>query len=252
MTPQTGTDAQVYLSVISAAYNEAENLPELIKEINEMMDKLDKPCEIVITNDGSKDATLDVLRELMKNFPRLRVLNFPQNVGQTAAWDCALRNARGTYIAALDSDLQNDPADIPMMLEHIESGKADLVNGWRSERNDPWIRLASTKIANGVRNWLTKENVHDSACGLKVFKAECMRNVKMFRGLHRFIPTLVKLEGYTVIEVPVNHRPRTAGVAKYGVWNRVFCALRDTFAIRWMQSRMFHYKFEEIERNTNE
>ena len=122
-----------------------------------------------------------------------------------------------------------------------------LVNGWRADRRDPWIRLVSTRIANGVRNWLTHEQIHDSGCGLKVFRRECIDRLKLFNGMHRFLPTLVKMEGYEVIEVPVNHRPRTAGKAKYGVLNRVFKALRDAFAVRWMQQRMLHYECQEWE-----
>lgn len=240
-------DPDIYISVVAAAYNEEENLPALIEEINTAIDATGHNGEIVIANDGSTDNSLPLLRGLKEKYPRLRVYTLIPNSGQTAAWDAALKQARGRYIATLDADLQNDPADIPKMLKLIEKDECDLVNGWRAKRNDPWIRLVSTKIANGIRNSLTKESIHDSACGLKVFKRECLADIKLFTGLHRFIPTLVKLEGYRVKEVEVNHRPRTAGVAKYGVSNRVFKALRDTFAIRWMQSRHFGYKLEELE-----
>ncbi|HNT37424.1 MAG TPA: glycosyltransferase, partial [bacterium] len=170
----------------------------------------------------------------------------------TSALDCALRRARGKYIASLDADLQNDPKDIPTMLVPIVSGKCDMVNGWRKDRRDPWIRLVSTKIANGVRNWLTHETIRDSACGLKVFRRECIERVKLYKGMHRFLPTLVKMEGFRVIEVPVNHRPRTAGKTKYSIGNRLFRALRDAFAVRWMQSRTVLYQYEEWEREDAE
>ena len=120
-----------------------------------------------------------------------------------------------------------------------------MVSGWRKKRNDHWIRLVSTRIANDVRNWLTNENVHDSASGIKVFRRECICKIKLFNGSHRFLPTLVKMEGYRVMELPVNHRPRHAGTAKYGVSNRVFIALRDTFAIRWMQNRRLVYEIDK-------
>ena len=153
---------------------------------------------------------------------------------------------RVSILVCLTLICQNDPAELPRMLQLILDGHCDMVNGWRKERNDPWIRLASTKIANGVRNWLTNESIHDSACGLKVYKRQCIENVKLFTGMHRFLPTLVKMQGYTVEEIPVNHRARIAGVAKYGVWNRIFKAFRDCFAIRWMQSRNFVYEAQEV------
>ena len=238
----------VHLSVIAAAYNEAENVANLVAEITAAVEPLGKNWEIVIANDGSDDDTPKILRETMATCPQLRVINLKKRTGQTAAVDAALRNARGTYVATLDADLQNDPAEIPRLLKLLEDDECDFANGWRKERNDPWIRLVSTRIANGVRNGLTHENIHDSACGLKVFKRECLANIKLFTGMHRFLPTLVKMEGYRVMELPVKHRARVAGKAKYGVWNRLFKALRDTFAIRWMQSRIFHYECEEWER----
>ncbi|MBN1436513.1 MAG: glycosyltransferase family 2 protein [Sedimentisphaerales bacterium] len=238
----------VHLSVVAAAYNEAENIAKLISEITVAVKPLNKTWEIVIANDGSDDDTPEMLRQSMEICPQLRVIDMKNRTGQTAALDAALRNARGTYVATLDADLQNDPAEIPRLLKLLEEDECDFVNGWRKERNDPWLRLVSTRIANGVRNWLTHEKIHDSACGLKVFKRECLANVRLFTGLHRFLPTLVKMEGYRVKELPVKHRPRTAGIAKYGVWNRIFKALRDTFAIRWMQSRIFHYECKEWKR----
>jgi len=127
--------------------------------------------------------------------------------------------------------------------------RCDFANGWRKDRRDPWLRRVSTRIANGVRNRLTHEQIHDSACGLKVFRREVAERVRLFNGLHRFLPTLARMHGFRVAEVPANHRPRTAGRAKYGVWNRVFKALRDCFAIRWMQRRLLVYQVEEEERD---
>jgi hypothetical protein len=123
-----------------------------------------------------------------------------------------------------------------------------MVNAWRKDRDDPWLRLISSRIANSVRNWLTREQIHDSACGLKLFRRKCVTNVKLFDGLHRFLPTLVKNEGFRVVEMPVNHRPRRAGKAKYGLWNRLFKALRATFAVRWMRRCSLRYEVEEWER----
>jgi glycosyltransferase involved in cell wall biosynthesis len=248
MTNQTN---QTFLSVVVPAHNEQENIPQLVKEVSIALNELNETWELIIVNDASTDNTLSILLSLAKEYRQLKVLSLKQRSGQTAAIDCGLRNANGKYIATLDADLQNDPFDIDRMLNLIISDKCDMVSGWRKERNDPWIRLVSTRIANSVRNWLTNENIHDSASGIKVLKRECISKIKLYNGLHRFLPTLVKMEGYRVNELPVNHRPRQAGIAKYGVLNRVFKALRDAFAIRWMQSRQLNYEME-MDQNINE
>ena len=239
--------ADVYLSVVTAAYNEAENIANLVEQIASALSKIEGKSEIVVVNDGSSDDTLQIAQKLMKQYPALRVINLAHRSGQTAAIDAGFHYAQGEYIAMLDADLQNDPADIPRMLELLVAERCDLVNGWRKDRQDPLMRKISTKIANGVRNKLTHETIHDSACGLKVFRRKCLSQIKLYTGMHRFLPTLFRIENFKVIEIPVNHRPRIAGKAKYGVMNRVFKALRDTFAIRWMQSRIFHYQAKEIE-----
>jgi glycosyltransferase involved in cell wall biosynthesis len=238
-------DSNMYLSVVSPAYNESENLPQLVKEVSSSLTALGKNWEFIVVNDASQDNSLNILRQMRQEYPQLRILSLCRRSGQTAALDAGLRRARGDIIAMLDADLQNDPQDIIQMLRQIEAGRCDMVSGWRRDRNDPWLRLVSTRIANGVRNWLTHEQVHDSASGLKVFRRDCIADIKLFNGMHRFLPTLVRLEGYQVTEVPVRHRPRNAGKAKYGVWNRVFKALRDTFAVRWMQNRQLRYEIKE-------
>ena len=246
---QNRSSGSVHLSVVAPAHNEVDNLPRLLEEIAAALAKLEHSWEVIITDDASTDGTAAVLRDLRKKYPQLRVLSMGQRSGQTAAVDAGLRHARGMFIATLDADLQNDPADIPRLLDILQAQPepCGFVNGWRADRHDPWIRLVSTRIANGVRNWLTREQIHDSGCGLRVFRRECIERVKLFNGMHRFLPTLVKMEGYRVIEVPVNHRPRTAGKAKYGVLNRVFKALRDAFAVRWMQQRTIRYECHEWE-----
>jgi len=248
MISHSELNTETCLSVISPAYNEAENLPQLLKEIAEALAELTEPWEVIIVDDGSTDGTTNVLRKLMTEHPRLRVLSLRQHAGKIAALDAGFRNARGKFIAMIDADLQNDPADIPKMLDLLVSGKCDMVNGWRSERYDNWLRRVSSRVANGVRRWLTGEEIHDSACGLKLFRRECLAEIKLFAGMQRFLAELFRMHGYTVREIRVDHRPRTAGKAKYGVWNRLFVGLRDTFAIRWMQRRMLHYDFQEWER----
>jgi glycosyltransferase involved in cell wall biosynthesis len=240
--------SEIYLSVVAPAYDEAENLPQLIQEIAAALADLGKGWEVVIADDQSADDTPDVLRRLMAEHRQLRVLTMKRRSGQTAALDAALRAARGAYIATLDSDLQNDPADIPRLLELITSDQCDMVNGWRKDRKDPALRLVTTKLGNAVRNWLTKDDIKDSGCGLKVFRRECIQRMKLYNGMHRFFATLVKLEGFRVLEVPVNHRPRVAGVAKYGFWNRFFKVIRDAVAVRWMRSRTVLYEAKESPR----
>jgi dolichol-phosphate mannosyltransferase len=231
----------VPLSVIAPAFNEAENLPQLVKEVYEALAQFTGDWEFLIVNDGSTDETPDVLQGLVPVHAELCVLSLAHRSGQTAALDAGLSAAQGDCIALLDADLQNDPQDILRLLDMVVSGQCDMVNGWRQTRHDNWLRLVSSRIGNGVRNWLTHEDIHDTGCGLKVFRQECLTGVKLFTGMHRFLPTLAKMEGFRVIEVPVHHRPRLAGQAKYGIGNRAWCGLCDIMAIRWMKQRKLHY-----------
>ncbi len=238
----------IFLSVVTPAHNEADNLVRLVQEVSAVATSIGQPWELLVVNDGSTDATESILRRCMAETPELRVLSMQNRSGQTAAVEAGLRAAKGRFVAMMDADLQNDPADYPAMLKLLTDDSCDMVNGWRRDRQDPWIRLLSTRVANWVRNKLTHEDIRDSACGLKVFKRECIPTLKLFNGMHRFLPTLVKTAGFRVVEIPVNHRPRSAGKAKYGVSNRLFRALRDTFAVRWMQSRAMRYDCREWER----
>ena len=152
----------------------------------------------------------------------------------------------GKFIVTLDADLQNDPRDVPEFIKALE--KADCVCGSRvgaRGEGDNFIRIASSRIANWVRNKLSGENVTDAGCCYRAFKRECVADLKFFKGMHRFLPTLFKIEGFTVMEIPVRHNPRSAGVSHYGVWNRLFASLYDLLAVRWMQRRMFKYKVAE-------
>jgi len=241
-------DGSVYLSVVAPAYNEQENLAPLVEEIARALADLAEPWEIVIANDASTDDTPQVLRDLMGRYPQLRVLSLRRRSGQTAALDAALRTARGRFVAMLDADRQNDPADIPPMLDLVVSDRCDLVIGWRKRRKDSPLRRLTTKLGNGLMNRLTGETLNDSVCGLKVFRRECIARVRLFNGMHRFLATLVRMDGYRVIEAPVNHRPRTAGKAKYGFWNRLFKVLPDMLAVRWMLKRTVLYEAEEWQR----
>jgi len=233
------------LSVIVPAFNEAENVGALHEQVAAVMNDLDPPeWEIIFVNDGSSDRTEAILDELSRESPHVRALHFVTNQGQTAAMDAGIRNAKGDLLITMDADLQNDPADIPKLLASIDDGY-DCACGVRVNRRDSWLRLVSSRIANRVRNKLSNETISDTGCSLKVFRAQALARVKLFEGMHRFLPTLVKMEGYRVVEVPVSHRPRQAGESKYGVWNRVFKSFRDLLAVRWMKNRMLRYEIRE-------
>ncbi|MCD4823731.1 MAG: glycosyltransferase [Phycisphaerae bacterium] len=235
----------VHLSIVAPAFNEAENLPQLVDESAQAGRAVGKSWEIIIANDDSDDETSKVLDRLRAEVPQLRVLDMQKRSGQTAALDAALRAARGKYIATLDADLQNDPADIPRLLKLIEFAQCDYVNGWRKDRKDQGWRLIVSKYGNAFRNRVTRETIHDSGCGLKVFRRECISRMKLFNGGHRFFVSLVRMEGYRVMEAEVHHRPRTAGVAKYGFLDRFFKVIRDAFAIRWMQNKIVLWEAKE-------
>jgi glycosyltransferase involved in cell wall biosynthesis len=154
-----------------------------------------------------------------------------------------MREARGEIIVTLDSDLQNDPADIPRLLEYLD--RYDMATGWRQKREDKWLKKISSKIGNLVRNWVSGENIQDSACTLRAFKKECVQEIPVFNGMHRFLSTLVKMRGFGIIEVPVAHHPRRFGKSKYNIRNRMVRSFIDLLAVRWMKRRTIHYEIEE-------
>jgi glycosyltransferase involved in cell wall biosynthesis len=233
------------LSVVFPVYNEEENIPILLDEIEKALDGKGWTFEIIAVDDGSVDRSLAVLREQKAKHPELRVLAFEKNSGQTAALDAAWRVARGTFVVSLDADLQNDPADIPRMMQQLEKSAVDMIIGVRVNRNDTWSRRMQSKIGNGVRNWLTNDQITDTGCSLKLVRREAIDRVKLYTGMHRFLPTLVRMQGYKVAEMPVNHRARQFGVSKYGAMNRAFRGLADCMAVRWMGKRMLNYNVRE-------
>jgi dolichol-phosphate mannosyltransferase len=240
-------ESDMYLSIVAPAYNEVENMPAFVAECAAAGKAVgrNKKFEIVIANDCSTDGTGEKLDELMRTCPELRVLDMQKNSGQSAALDAAMRAAKGTFIATLDADLQNDPADIPRLLEMIERDECDYVNGWRKNRQDTGIRRLVSKYGNAFRNKVTRESIHDSGCGLKVFRRECIERMRLFNGGHRFFATLVRMDGWRTAETVVNHRPRTAGVAKYGILDRVFKVIRDAFAVRWLEDKTTVWRAKE-------
>jgi glycosyltransferase involved in cell wall biosynthesis len=233
-------------SLIIPVFNEEESLPHLIAEVAAVLPKTGLSWEVVLVNDGSRDSSLQVMGGLRKKYPGLglRIIDLDGNYGPSAAMDAGFHSARGEIWVTMDADLQNDPADIPKLLANLK--EYDVAIGSRvKNRRDPWLRRISSRIGNGLRNWATHETIADVACSLKAYKAPYVRRLKLYKGLHRFLPTLLKLEGARVIEVPVNHRPRRYGQAKFGVLNRIAGPLMDLFAVRWMQKRHLGYRMEE-------
>ncbi len=236
--------SQPVLSVCVPVYNEEENLPLLHEAIARVFDANNIDGEIVLVDDGSSDGSWAQIEKLVQRDPRVRGLKFKSNCGETAASDAGLRAARGRYVMTMDADLQNDPQDIPKFLEALNQGW-DCVCGTRVAtrgKGDNFIRVASSRIANAVRNKLSDEQISDAGCTYRAFKRECVSKLKLYRGLHRFIPTLLKMEGFTVTEIAVTNNPRLHGESKYGVWNRLFKSFRDLLAIRWMKSRILGYQ----------
>ena len=233
------------LSVVFPVYNEEENIPHLLREIAAAVEGRGWTYEIVAVDDGSSDRSLEVLRASRAQYPMLRVVALQRNSGQTAALDAAWRSARGRLVVSLDADLQNDPADIPAMIRRLEETASDMVIGVRVNRQDTWSRKMQSRIGNGVRNWITGDQITDTGCSLKLAKRDAIDRVRLFTGMHRFLPTLVRYAGYKVVEMPVNHRPRQYGVSKYGAMNRAFRGLVDCFAVRWMGQRMLKYEAKE-------
>lgn len=228
-------------SVVIPLKNEEENIPGLIAELEPVMESLGKPWELLCIDDGSTDNTLSLLQNLNK--PYLRILSFTKNFGQSSAFDAGFRNAKGKFVITLDGDLQNDPKDIPKLLEKVN--EADLVCGRRVKRNDPWSKKIISFFANRIRSRLCQDGVLDTGCSLKVFRLECLHQVKMYQGMHRFLPALFVIEGFQVTEVAVNHRKRERGTTKYNIFNRSFNTIADLLAVRWMRKRHLHYKIKE-------
>ena len=233
----------VEISVVVPVYNEEGNLPVLIPKLTEVLKGLGHSFEMIFVDDGSSDGSRRILTDMASQVPSLRVLRFKENRGLSTALVAGMREARGEKIVTLDSDLQNDPADIPMLLEYLD--RYDMATGWRQKREDSWLKKISSKVANTVRNRLSGENIQDSACTLRAFKKECIKEIPAFNGMHRFLSTLVKMKGYRIIEVPVSHHPRMFGESKYNIRNRMVRSFVDLLAVRWMKRRAIHYDIEE-------
>lgn len=234
----------IYLSLVIPAYNESESIPALLARVEAALGSIGKPFEVIIVDDGSTDDTPRLLADAISKHPWLRVLRLCPNCGQSAAFEAGFAAARGQIIATIDADLQNDPEEIPRLLPLLDG--VDMITGWRKHRQDSAFRRWQSRQANRIRNWITGETVRDSASSLKLYKAHAVKDLKLFRGAHRYFPTLVKMRGFAVREEPVKHSPRFAGQAKYGFGNRAFVGLFDLFGVRWMKKRLLRYEVKEV------
>jgi dolichol-phosphate mannosyltransferase len=230
-------------SVIVPVFNEADNLQPLLLEIRDTMDSLAEPYEVVFVDDGSTDGSLTVMKALRRDHAPVRVLAFEKNEGQSAALAAGFGAARGRVFLTMDADLQNDPGDIPRLLSALEG--YDVAVGWRHERRDNLVKRITSKVGNAIRNRLTHEQIADTGCSLKAFRREAARSIPFFNGMHRFMPTLCRMRGFSVTQVKVNHRPRVHGKTKYGVVDRLRATVPDLLAVRWMQKRALHYEVHE-------
>jgi glycosyltransferase involved in cell wall biosynthesis len=233
----------IEISIVVPVYNERENLVLLDQEITKSIKPLNKNYEVILVDDGSMDGSSELIRALQEKNSTIRLIRFGHNHGQTAAFAAGFDKARGDIIVTMDADLQNSPSDIPLLLTAIKD--YDVVCGWRYKRNDPWLKKISSKVANSVRNSLSDESIADTGCSLKAFRRECFENIKLYNGMHRFFPTLMKMEGFSVTQVKVGHYPRIHGHSKYNIRNRLFASFKDLLAIRWMKKRQINYDIIE-------
>jgi len=238
--------ARPRLSLVVPCYNEEDNVPALLDEWFRTLKSMNIPFEMIIVDDGSRDRTLERLREEQLHRPELRLIALERNTGQSGALVAGFRAARGEIVATSDGDLQNDPNDLPALFERVARGECDMVSGWRTKRKDSRLRRISTRVANGVRKRLLGDGMNDSASSMKVYRREVLEHMPVFNGMHRFFPALTILQGFRALELPVNHRPRLHGKSKYGLWNRAFRATLDMFGVAWLRRRAVRISAREI------
>jgi glycosyltransferase involved in cell wall biosynthesis len=235
---------QPWISVVVPIQDERDNLLALTDQLIKVLQGRDEsntaPFEIIYVDDGSTDGSGEILDRLAAQHPVVGVLHFDRNHGQSAGFDAGFKRSTGALVVTMDGDLQNDPEDIATLLAYAK--QYDLVCGWRTERHDTVIRKLSSRVANAVRNAVIGDHVHDTGCSLKIFRRSVIDRLQLFNGMHRFFPALALMHGFTVTEVPVRHHPRTHGISKYGVGNRLFKGLYDLMAVRWMQTRVLRYR----------
>lgn len=223
------------ISVVVPIYNEEESIPFLYQRLTKVLEQLNLPYEIIAIDDGSRDRSFALLRDLAAQDERLRVVRFRRNFGQTAGFSAGFDRARGRVAITIDADLQNDPADIPRLLEQIDAGY-DVVSGWRARRQDPFLnRRLPSIIANRLISWATGVHLHDYGCSLKAYRTEVVQSIQLYGELHRFIPAVASWQGVAVTEIPVHHEARKYGKSKYGIW-RTMRVLLDLITVRFLLS----------------
>jgi|AMWB02.1.fsa_nt_gi glycosyltransferase involved in cell wall biosynthesis len=222
----------VRYSIVLPAHNEVENLPQLLKEISSVMTDLTESWEVVVVDDASTDGTWNALKKFEGP---LQAIRLKHQSGQSAALNVGLKAAKGEILITLDADGQNDPHDIPLLLKALEG--EDCVSGWRQHRHDRFHRRLISSFANGTRRWVLGDSIQDTGCSLKAFRANCFHSIKLFKGMHRFLPSLFLIEGFRVKEIPVSHRPRARGTSNYSIFNRGVSTVSDLFAVWWMKRR---------------
>lgn len=229
-------------SIVIPLKDEEGNICELIEEIETVMQGQAKEWEIICVDDGSSDQTTSLLKELKKTKPYLRIIVFTKNFGQSSAFDAGFKAAKGEFIITLDGDRQNDPNDIPKLL--ALSSQYDLVCGVRQKRKDSLLKKLISFFANKIRSRVCQDGIQDTGCSLKIYRKACLQNIKLYQGMHRFLPALFQIEGYRVGQIPVNHRERVKGSTKYSFFNRSFNTVADMFAVYWMRQRKLNYTIE--------
>ncbi len=234
----------VKYSIVIPMKDEEGNVQPLINEIEPVMNSMNAQWEMICIDDGSIDGTAEILHSFLSEKPYLKVISFDRNYGQSSAFDAGFQSARGEFIITLDGDRQNDPNDIPKMVE--TASEYDLVCGIRKKRRDKWLKRAISYWANAVRSRFCGDGVQDTGCSLKVYRKSCLNRIKMYHGMHRFLPALFKIEGFRVGQIPVNHRERDQGKTKYNFFNRSFNTVSDMFAVRWMRKRQLNYKTKSL------
>jgi glycosyltransferase involved in cell wall biosynthesis len=230
------------VSVVIPVRDERENLRPLWEELRVALQKLDRGFEAIFVDDGSGDGSAEALDRLAREDPRIRVFHLEEPSGQSAALETGFRASRGDFVVTIDADLQNDPVDIPLLLDRM--GALDLLAGYRLDRRDSVLRRISSRLANRIRDRVTGDAIRDAGCTLKVFRRRCLERILLYDGMHRFLPTLLRLEGYRVGEAPVRHRPRVWGSSKYNVRGRLFRTFVDLLAVRWMIKRRLRVRMK--------
>ena len=236
-------------TIIVPLYNEEENMPQLEKRLGDYLAKSRRPTCVLFVNDGSKDNSEKALKEICGRNKDMYHISFAKNCGLSAAIKAGIDYAESPLVGYIDADLQTDPEDFELLLPHTD--EYELVTGIRANRKDTGFKKLQSKIANGFRRMMTGDGVQDTGCPLKVIHTDVAKRVPMFTGMHRFLPALVMLQEGKVMQVPVRHYPRTAGVSKYHLWNRLIKPTGDCFAFRWMRSRWYNYKVGATDLDNN-